>query len=75
VQASWQVVGQRQSSVLANGQFEQAMVVTFKTGSGVTGSVTLPISQYSPENVRKAIQAQADAIEAVHSLSSGTPSD
>lgn len=68
---SWQVVSQRQSSVLSGNTFEDAMIVTFKTASGTTGSVTVPLSQYNAENVASLINQRVAAIDAVHSL---TPS-
>lgn len=69
--ATWKVTGQRQTSILSNGSFESAMIVTFQTGSGVVSSVTVPLSQYAPANVNKLISEQAEAIEAVHALGSG----
>ena len=68
----WKVVGQRQTSVLANGSFEQAMVVTFTTSDGVTSSVTVPVSQYNAANVQKLISEQVAHIDAVHQLSGGS---
>ncbi len=64
----WVVTGQRQSSILANGAFEQAFVVTFKTASGVVSSVTVPASQYNAGNVAKLIDEQVEHIDAVQSL-------
>lgn len=64
----WQVTGQRQTSVLANGQFEQAFVVTYKTASGVVSSVTVPVSQYNADNVAKLINEQVQHVDAVQAL-------
>jgi len=64
----WVVTGQRQTSVLANGAFEQAFVVTFKTASGEVSSVTVPASQYNAANVAKLIGEQVEHIDAVQSL-------
>lgn len=65
---SWQVVSQRQSSVLVGGTFEDAMIVTFKTASGTTGSVTVPLSQYTADNVAQLIDQRVEAIDAVHAI-------
>lgn len=64
----WQVTGQRQTTVLANGSFEQAMVVTFKTEKGVIGSVTVPMSQYTQDNVSSLIEQQAELLDGVQGL-------
>lgn len=70
---SWQVVGQRQTSVNNNGVFEDAMLVTFQTSDGVRGTVTVPLSQYSEAHVHELIDARVAAISAVHSLTSASP--
>jgi len=71
---SWQVVGQRQSSVRSSaGVFEDAMIVSYKTASGVVGQITVPLSQYTPQNVHDLIDAQASQVESVSSLSSSAP--
>jgi basic membrane lipoprotein Med (substrate-binding protein (PBP1-ABC) superfamily) len=70
---SWQVVSQRQSSQLVNGQFTEVMVVTFRTSDGVTGDVSVPLSQYSADNVKQLIDARVQKIAAVHSLTSSSP--
>lgn len=70
---SWQVVSQRQSSQLINGQFQEVMIVTFKTAEGVTGDVTVPLSQYSAESVKEAIDARVGRIQEVHKLTSSSP--
>lgn len=71
---TWQVTGQRQTSVLANGQFEQAFVVTFKTASGVVSSVTVPVSQYNAANVAKLINEQVSHIDSVQALTASRAS-
>jgi len=71
---SWQVVGQRQSTVRnASGQFEDAMIVTVKTGKGNTFNLTIPMSQYTPANVHALIDAQAAQVDAVSSLTASQP--
>jgi hypothetical protein len=70
----WQVVSQRQSSVRApSGQFEDAMIVTYKLTDGTVGQVTVPLSQYSAQTVHDLITAQADVVGSVSALSSSNP--
>lgn len=64
----WQVTGQRETSILSNGQFENAYVVTFRTASGVTASVTVPKSQYNADTVAKLITEQVAHIDSVSGL-------
>ena len=67
--SSWRVVGQRQTSILSpSGQFEDAFVITHKTGAGVQGSVTIPKAQYSQDNVKRLIDSEAAEVDAVHAL-------
>jgi hypothetical protein len=68
----WKVTAQRQTSVLANGQFEQAFVVTFQTASGVVSSVTVPLSQYNDANVARLIDEQVANIDSVHGLTASS---
>jgi hypothetical protein len=63
------VTGQRQTSILENGQFETAWVVAYRTSDGVKGSVTVPATQYNAENVSQLISEQVAANAAVHQLS------
>lgn len=65
---TYRVTAQRQTSTLANGTFVPAMEVTFETTSGVVGTVVVPVTAYSPDNVAKAITERVDAIEAVSQL-------
>lgn len=51
-----------------SGRAERGMRVSFMTGKGVSGSVFIPESQYTPDNVRAAIAAQAALIDQVHAL-------
>jgi len=76
VSASWQVTGQRQTSISRNGQFQEAMVVTFQTGDNVEGTVTIPLATYSAATVAEAINARVAQIAPVSNLSSvsGAPS-
>lgn len=67
--STWQVTGQRQTSILNNGAFETAWVVSYKTSDGVNGSVTVPLSQYTDANVSQLISDQVATVTAVHKLS------
>lgn len=69
---SWQVVSQRQTSTLLNGEFTEAMVVTFRTAAGVVGNVTVPLAQYTAQYVKQLIDARVAEIGSVHSLTSAS---
>jgi hypothetical protein len=72
---SWQVVGQRQTTVQSpSGGFEDAMLVSFKTSTGIQGSVTVPLSQYTADSVSRLISERVTAIEQVNASGPGTPS-
>jgi hypothetical protein len=74
VSDTWQVVGQRQSSVRGpSGQLEDAMIVSFKTAKGTMGSVTVPMSQYTPTEVHQMVDAQATQLDAVSALAGDQP--
>lgn len=46
-----------------------AMRVTFKSkASGVSGTVTIPLSDYSPASVHDLVTERVTAIDAVHEL-------
>lgn len=47
--------------------------ITFKTPSGVTSQIIVPDAAYSKDAVAMAIAHQVQHIEAVHSLTEGTP--
>lgn len=66
--ADWKVGPQRQTSTFVSGQLVPVMTVSFTTASGTTGSVQIPISQYTPTAVSAAIQARVDAIKGVEAL-------
>ena len=72
---SWRVVGQRQTTVQSpSGGFDDAMLVSFKTTSGVSGSITVPLSQYTADNVATLIEQRVQAIEEVNATGQGSPS-
>jgi hypothetical protein len=47
---------------------QPAMDVTFETLDGTVGSVSVPVAQYSADNVHKAIEARVSEIEKVAAL-------
>jgi len=65
----WSIVAQRQTTDLTpDGRFVDIMEVTFETQEGVTGTVKLPLSSYSPDNVAQLVSSRAAQISAVHNL-------
>jgi hypothetical protein len=71
-QATWTVVGQRQTSQFqAGGTFVDGQLVTFETGNGHAGQVFIPSSQLANvDQVKATIQAKANALDAVGKLTS-----
>lgn len=66
---TWQVVAQTQQQTLGpSGRIETVWNVTFRTEHGVTASVQIGANDYTPDKVHAAIQAQVDAIDAIHKL-------
>ena len=65
---AYTVTNQRQTTRLNGGTFQDVMEVTFQTATGATGSVTLPLSQYTPANVKAAIEARVQVLDEVHNL-------
>lgn len=69
--ASWSVTGQMETTQLdSTGQATAGVRVFFRTGLGNTGSVFVPRSSYSPDNVRGMIADAAAAADAIGQLSS-----
>lgn len=66
--ADYTVTNQRQTTTLVGGQFRDVMEVTFQATSGATGSVTIPLAQYSADTVKAAIEARVAVLNDVHSL-------
>lgn len=66
----WTVTSQQETVDLAgNGSYVNGTRVTFRTRSGAMGSVFIPTGEYSPESVRRLLQARATDMEAVHNMS------
>jgi hypothetical protein len=59
------VTNQRQTTRLVGGQFQDIMEVSFQTDRGESGSVTIPLSQYSADAVKAAVQPRVDAMDDV----------
>jgi hypothetical protein len=68
VAENWTVTNQRQTRAMLDGVFQDAMEVTFKTGDNHIGSVLVPASKYTPDNVRQAIDARVAQITAINQL-------
>lgn len=70
--ASWRVDSQvPRTRANATGGIEDGYDIAFTTGMGHPGTVFVPMARYQPDVVRAMIQAQADVIDAVGSLTSG----
>lgn len=65
---NWKVLNQRQTSMVVAGTFVPAQEVTFETTDGDTGSVQVPLSQFSPDTVRQAIEERVQALSDVRNL-------
>jgi hypothetical protein len=71
VHASWTVTGQMETTEFnQQGQVQKGVKVEFTTGQGHTGTVFVPQAQYNPDMVRQLVQARADLMDQVGSLSS-----
>jgi len=71
--SGWQVTSQiEQSDIGPAGQFVNGKRVYFTTANGHSGSVFVPLGQYSVDNVRNLINTAADILDAVGNLTSGS---
>ena len=69
---SWQVTGQTEyTQVQSSGPPVNGMKVFYTTGKGHSASVFIPMSQYTPANVRAVISAQAANLDQIGSLKGG----
>lgn len=65
----WRVTGTRESSRLAtSGGFEDILIVSFDTGTGASGTVTVPKRLATPEYIGEEIQEYVDRLDAIHNL-------
>lgn len=66
---SWKVIGQRESTEIGPDQrFTPTVIVTFQTGLGYTGTVSVPKAAFTADNVRNLIDEQVAAMHDVHNL-------
>jgi hypothetical protein len=67
---TYQVTGQRQTvEPTDTGSIARGVEITFTTKpSNVTSTVVVPESQYTPDEVRRILEAAAANVEAVHTL-------
>jgi hypothetical protein len=71
---TWTVTGQRETTILApGGGTQDAVNVSYETGKGNKGTVTIPKSQYTPTHVHKKVTEAATNADAVSALSSESP--
>jgi hypothetical protein len=68
-QPQWEVIGQREEiRVGPSGQLVHGVVVQFRTASGAVGTVFVPETAYTVEEVRRIVAAKAAEVEAVARL-------
>jgi hypothetical protein len=69
---TWKVTGQTERDQIQPGSAPvKGVQIYYQTSKGVTGSIWVPYSQYTTENVRAAIQAAASQMDAVSMLTGG----
>lgn len=65
----WTVTSQQETVDLAsNGNYVAGTRITFRTRSGALGAVFVPTAEYTPDSVRRLLQARAADMEAVHNM-------
>lgn len=65
----WLVTDQKQVPMQAmNGAWTEGMKVSFRTASGVDGSILVPLSDYSAGLIRQLLDARAKQIDEVSAL-------
>lgn len=68
---SWTVTAQRETTIInPQGQAVDVMAVTFQLTDGTSATVNVPLSSYTVDNVRAAINAKAATLAGVNGLSS-----
>lgn len=66
---TYHITNQKQSTALApGGSFQDVMNVTFETASGTVGTVKIPLTQYSADAVKAAVEARVSEIDKVNAL-------
>lgn len=67
----WTVTAQQEATIInPAGNAVDVMRVSFQLADGTQASVNVPLSAYSADNVRSAIAAKAETLDAVNGLSS-----
>lgn len=67
--AAFHVVSQQETTVVnAAGRVQRVMQISFTTGSGINGSVNVPVDNYSVTTARDAIMAKLGVLEGVAGL-------
>ena len=65
----WKVTAQTQTMMLTSGgQWVEGMKVEFTTTEGITGSITVPLSQYNASGVAELLDARVAQLNEVASL-------
>ncbi len=68
--SGWSVTGQTPAKQPTTaGTFESGVNVSFITGKGVVGTIFVPETVYTPDNVRTLIAQKVAVLDAVSSLS------
>lgn len=71
--ATWSVQSQTpRTRATATGNVEDGYDISFVTGQGHTGVIFVPMAQYRVDTVQAMIQAQANLIDQVGSLTHAT---
>ena len=66
--SDYRITNQRQTSTLVGGQFQSVMELTFQTTSGATGTIYVPVAQYTEDAVKQAVEARVQTMNAVEKL-------
>lgn len=70
--SGWTISGQREDfRADENGDYGNGIIVSFITGMGHRGSVFVPMKDYTVDNVRRLVAAQAQRMDAVGQLTGG----
>ena len=66
---TYAIVSQRPTMVPdASGRYVDGYEIRYATGDGVPGVLKVPLTQYTPEQVDKAIRAQCANVDAIANL-------
>lgn len=66
---SWAVTTQQETTRPdSTGRFVQGVLIGFQTSDGLTGTVFVPDTQYTPDYVKQVIQARVDVMSGIQGL-------